>query len=362
MTVIDPATHTGAIRALAERWLPHLGDGDFVCSPAGLWLALAAVASGARGATATELRGLLGVEGDAAADAMTVVGRRLGRTGALSAATGVWSRVPVLTSFRQGLPDVGFGPLGDRALEELDAWVRKSTDGRIDRLPVALDGTEDLVLVNALALKATWATRFRAEDTRPAPFTDRRGSTVDVPTMRRRIPVSWAWRVGATTVVELPCAGPEGTAARVRFVLGAEGEGPAGTLPAAWAARGRRAVEADGVDLALPRFSLRTRTEVHGQLPALGVTRSLRPGADFSGLSPQELFLADVVQEALVEVAEEGVEAAAVTAVVMTRSAARPRRQVIEEIVFDRPFGVVVLDGSGTVPLFAGWRSSAPTG
>ena len=33
MTVIDPATHTGAIRALAERWLPRLGDGAPIAFP-----------------------------------------------------------------------------------------------------------------------------------------------------------------------------------------------------------------------------------------------------------------------------------------------------------------------------------------
>ncbi|MFE1902375.1 serpin family protein [Streptomyces gardneri] len=66
------------------------------------------------------------------------------------------------------------------------------------------------------------------------------------------------------------------------------------------------------------------------------------------------------MQEALVEIAEEGVEAAAVTQVTMTRSAAVPRPAVVERIAFDRPFGVVVLDTSGEVPLFVGWRRSAP--
>ncbi len=72
-TVTGATTTTGAVQRLAERWIRDgmaagedrdgTGTGTdtgFVCSPAGLWLALAAVAAGARGATAAELRALLG--------------------------------------------------------------------------------------------------------------------------------------------------------------------------------------------------------------------------------------------------------------------------------------------------------------
>ncbi|WP_405799714.1 serpin family protein [Streptomyces sp. NBC_01506] len=83
--------------------------------------------------------------------------------------------------------------------------------------------------------------------------------------------------------------------------------------------------------------------------------------ADFSALSPERLKIEKVVQEAVVKVAELGVEAAAVTAIVMRAAgAARPPRVV--PIAFDRPFGVVVLDGTGEVPLFTAWQASAPRG
>ncbi|MFH8710272.1 serpin family protein [Streptomyces zaomyceticus] len=381
MTPAPTAPEADAVQALAVRWLPCLGDDDFVCSPAGLWLALAAVASGARGRTAGELRELLGVDGEPAAGAVTAAGRRLGATDGVASATGVWSGVPILDGFRRGLPDVRFGVLPGAAWfalpdevfgatddmspgevpytqGELDDWVREATGGRIDGLPLDLDGSEDLVLLNALALKASWLSAFPAHLTRDEPFTDGHGDTRSVPTMRKRIPASWVWYVDGVTVVELPCDGDE--AARVRFVLGPEGTGPAEVLPAAWAGpAARKRLSADAADLGLPRFSLRTKSEVDGHLAALGITRALRPGADFSGLSAADLFISKVVQEVLVEVAEEGVEAAAVTQVTMTRSAAPSRREVVERISYDRPFGVVVLDASGEVPLFMGWRQSS---
>ncbi|WP_406057940.1 serpin family protein [Streptomyces sp. NBC_01077] len=385
MTPGPIAFEADAVQALAVRWLPCLGDDDFVCSPAGLWLALGAVASGARGRTGEELAALLGVEGEAAAGAVTGAGRWLAATDGLVVATGVWSTMPVLPAFRRGLPDVGFGVLPGAAWlalpdsvfgatddislgeipdsqDELDAWVTEATGGRIQRLPLGLDGSEDLVLVNALALKASWLTAFPGHLTRDEPFTDGYGETRPVPTMRQRIPAAWVWYVEGVTVVELPCAGDE-AAARVRFVLGPVGAGPAEVLPVAWAGpAARKRLTADSADLTLPRFTLRTRTEADAHLAALGITRALRPGADFAGLSAAGLFISKVVQEAVVEVAEEGVEAAAVTQVTMTRSAAPPRHKVVERIAFDRPFGVVVMDTTGEVPLFAGWRQSAPGG
>ncbi|MFG2328374.1 serpin family protein [Streptomyces sp. NPDC048604] len=352
-----------AVRALASRWLPRLGDDDFVCSPAGLWLALGAVAAGAGGGTAKELAELVGVPGEEAAAAVTGVSRVLDASGAVAVATGVWSRVPVREAYREALPGVGFGVL--QGQEPVDAWVRAATDGMIERLPLTIGAGAALVLVNALALKAVWQARFDPARTCDAPFTDGYGDTSAVPTMHRLLPASWAWRVGGATVVELPCEGPEGGALRVRFVLGEDRDGPAEALPAAWAEPARRTpLAAEGIELALPRFSVRTVIDVHAQLAALGVTEATdRERADFSRLSPEPLYVSDAAQEAYVRVAEEGVEAAAATAVVMTRSrTAAPQLRRVERIAFDRPFGFAVLDATGALPLFAGWRSSAPGG
>ncbi|MFF9500732.1 serpin family protein [Streptomyces sp. NPDC014656] len=301
---------------------------------------------------------MLGVAGEEAGAAVTGVGRTVAGTGGVSGAVGVWSRVPVYEGFRGGLPDVGFGRLGGDAQAELDAWVRAESGGRVPELPLGLDGSEDLVLLGVLALKAAWRTAFPAGATRPEPFTDASGAVRPVPTMRQRIPGAWVWKVrqgrwgSRAVVVELPGAGAR--AVRVRFVLGAPGRGPADVLPLAWDAR-REPVEDEAVELALPRFSLRSRFDLRPWLEELGAGGALRPGADFSGLSPEPLLVSRVVQEAVVEVAERGVEAAAVTQVTMVRSAARPRP--LERIAFDRPFGVVVLDAEGELPLFAGWRA-----
>lgn len=360
----DPATRAAAVRRLGEQWIRELAgpgaQGGFVCSPAGLWLALTAVAAGARGATAGELRSLLGVADKEAAAVVTEAARDWGRTEALRVATRVWSRVTVRQEYMAALPDIGFGPVDT---DEIDAWVCERTDGLIERLPVRLDDGVALALVNALALKAFWETAFDVNRTREVPFTDAAGRTRPAATMHAPVPARDVWTVDGAYVVELRCRTEPGGAApaRIRFVLGEPGAGAAQVLPAAWAPRERRA-PLDGVQVTVgvPRFTLRTTVQVTDHLPALGVRLATSmAAADFSGMSPRRLALSAVVQEAVVKIAEEGVEAAAVT-VVMMRTSVAPRPRPTRHIAFDRPFGIVVLDGTADVPLFAGWQADAP--
>ncbi|MGW0780828.1 serpin family protein [Streptomyces sp. NPDC002913] len=349
------------IRRLGERWMRELErpGGGFVCSPAGLWLAMTAVAAGARAATAAELGALLGVAGPEAAAVVTAAARDWGRTGTPVVATRVWNTAPLHPAYVRALPDVPSGPVG---AAEVDAWVRERTGGLIERLPLELGGDTALALVNVLALKAFWELPFDVARTRDAPFTGATGTGATVATMHATAPPRDVWTVSGAHVVELRCRREADGAppARVRFVLGAPGERAAQVLPAAWAPEESRApLDAGTVTFALPRFSLRTKVRVTEQLPALGVRLATDPAAaDFSGLSSVRLHLSEVVQETVVKIAEAGVEAAAVT-VVATRSAALGPR-VVRHIAFDRPFGVVVLDGTEDVPLFVGWQADVP--
>ncbi|MFI7083406.1 serpin family protein [Streptomyces anulatus] len=363
-------TTTGAVQRLAERWIRDgmaAGEGrggtgtgtGFVCSPAGLWLALAAVAAGARGATAAELRALLGTADREAAPAVTALARELARTGALGVATRVWSRVPVLPAFQEALPDVRFDPMDPAAA---DAWVREATGGLIERLPLEITDETVLALVNVLALKARWEKPFEAWRTHDLPFTDAAGAVAPVPTMVKDVPPADAWTAGGAYVVELRCATEPGggPGARVRLVLGEPGAGAGRVLPVGWAPRAAGVpLDTDRVTIGLPRLALRTRVPVTGQLASLGVRLALTDAADFSGLSLEPLAVSDVVQEAVLKIAEEGVEAAAVTVVAM-RAGSAPRPQRVHHIAFDRPFGVVVLAGTEDTPLFTAWQAEAP--
>lgn len=434
--------HSAAVQELARRWLAQVaadprtrgdgGLGDFACSPVGLWLALTAVAAGARGLTARELRAVLGGAGPAATESVTEVSRALAETDALAVATGVWSAVPVHRAFREALPDLGFGQLRPGETAPIDAWVRKATGGLVPRLPLTPTRETVLLLVNALALKARWEHPFEPDATRPRAFTDAAGTTHQVETMVRDVSAADVWSVpldaagppedrrpgerraasdqadraaaaeraghrprprlsgwaraawsgrglrnrggaGAettgggqrVTVAELRCrpGADGGPPALVRLVLGPPGAAATQVLPAAWLGPSARTpVEASRVTLALPRLALRTRLDVAPHLAALGVRAALGDEAEFPHLAPEPLRIEQVAQESVVRIAEQGVEAASVTAVAMAfAGAALPAPEPLR-IAFDRPFGIVVLDPGGTVPLCTAWQASAPRG
>ncbi|MGI8994052.1 MAG: serpin family protein [Nocardioidaceae bacterium] len=72
--------------------------------------------------------------------------------------------------------------------------------------------------------------------------------------------------------------------------------------------------------------------------------------ADFSGMSPLQLYISAVLHEWFIAVDEEGTEAAAATAVVMAESAA----PAVTPFRLDRPFVFVIHDVETSTTLFVG--------
>lgn len=359
--------HAGTVRELASRWLDSMlsdpvvrgAGGDVVCSPAGLWLALAALATGAEGDTAEELADLVGVAWRESAPVVTAVARDLAATDSLAVATGVWSRTPVRDEFRSALPDIQCGPFVDAA--GVDAWLAHASGRLIETIGLDDHPRPGVVLVNALALKVRWRAEFDAADTLDRPFHAADDTHAHVPMMARDVPAADVWTIagrdGDVTVVELACAGE--APAVVRFALGPHDAPPASVITAAWAPRDTgKPWDGDEVTFRVPRLELRTRLDVVPHLVDLGVKHALDRTADFQGLTEVPAHLERVVQESLLRVAEQGVEAAAVTTIRLTMDVAQepPRRQVC----FDRPFACVVMDASGYVPLFAAYQATTP--
>lgn len=128
----------------------------------------------------------------------------------------------------------------------------------------------------------------------------------------------------------------------------------------------RRSLDADQVDLFVPRFAIRCRHDLVPVLEALGAGRVLSDQAELDRLSPEPLKVSQAVQEAVVDVDEEGVRAAAVTAMALLRAAAAPSRPpTVVEVRFDRPFAFALVAEASGLPLFAGWvadPTDAPAG
>jgi serpin B len=392
----DPAS-TAACRAdgdannafalkLYGELAPSAHGGNLVTSPLSASLALTMTYAGAQGRTATEMAAALDLPATGASpfDAQNALSQALaGRAAAALAydqrnsqgsgqtpspsdydftiVNSVWGQknypwaspfLDVLArSYGTGVFLEDFVTSPAAAEDTINSWVSSETAKKIDPLLPAGAITSDtrIVLVNAVHLKLPWAQPFTASSTASGTFTRGDGTTVSASFLHGAFEAQYIETASATGV-SLPLSGndlsvvflqPKTTLADLTSSL----------TPQTWASVA--ATQLAGITLALPKFDFTSPTfSLSGALKALGMTSAFDPGtADFKGLCAStpdgaNIYIGDVLQKASLAVAENGVEAAAATAVIGLGSAA-PGKQVT--LTFDHPFVVAIVDSSGAI-------------
>jgi len=353
----------GAARAVGSGlWATVASEtgGNVALSPFSVAVTLGMAMAGAEGQTRAEMEDLLaGGDGLGELAALVVLSGDdlvLDAADALFAQAGLtWRR-----EFLDALAD-GYGAeprmvdFADTASARgaINSWTAERTRERIPEiLPAgALDADSRLVLVNALYFKAPWAEPFWERSTADATFHLADGTDVPVPTMRlalhARTGAGDCWRS-----LRLDYAG-----GRVAMTVLLPEPGRLAELEALLAAGVWDVLldtpESGRVDVALPRWTIRSGSPLAGPLAVLGMPTAFTDEADFSGMTPDEdLKISEVMHEVFVTVDEAGTEAAAATAVVMARAAGIPTPP--EPFVVDRPFLFVIHDVEHGSPLFVG--------
>jgi serpin B len=248
----------------------------------------------------------------------------------------------------------------DAARVTINDWVAGATADKIQNLlPVgSLDDTTRMVLVNAIHLKLPWASPFQTSDTSPDTFTTQAGSTVQAQFMNQTGTLSYT-DDGNAQIVGLPLSGgkvsvvialPKGDLATYEAGLTASSAGL--QMPSSGAL----------VQLSLPKFDFTSPTfSLAKALVAMGMPVAFdKQNADFKGLctNPPDgdnLYIADVLQKAMIAVQEEGVEAAAATAVIMAGTSGisgPPPTPTVMNV--NRPFVLSIVDVPTGALLFLG--------
>jgi serpin B len=235
----------------------------------------------------------------------------------------------------------------DEARLTVDGWVSQETGGAIADLlpPGAVDDTTRVVLVNALHLRMPWDAPFNPSATASAVFTRGDGTTVSTPFMNAKPRGLPYVDDGKAQIVAVPLAG---RSISVVFAL------PHGDLATYEAAMTALAVPTSQpmVTLSLPRFTFTSRgVSLAGPLQAMGMKQAFSATlAQFQGMCSippdgAHLHVGDVLQETTIGVQENGVEAAAATAV--TEPGIATQHPLV--LTLDRPFVVAIVDASGAV-------------
>ena len=343
---------------LAER------SGNVVLSPYSIGTTMAMALAGARGATAAEMARVLGLEeaGERVNEANAALQHKLNADSPkpfelrIANALMLMGRGQVSASYGEALRrDYAAEIFRNADLARINGWVRDKTRGKIDAILDSLPDASALVLLDAIYFKAPWQKAFDPAITTNEPF-HRRAGAISVPTMHRRGHFELTSGPGFRAL-RLPYSGgrtsmlvilPDRETAELPARLD---ERELHRIIAALHGRPREVL------LDLPRFKARFGADLVGPLQRLGIQRAfdLRL-ADFSGITGRPtaeypLAIGTIKHRAVIDVNEQGTEAAAATGMGMVTTSIRPQP---ETFTVDRPFVFVVVDDVTGVVLFEG--------
>lgn len=233
-------------------------------------------------------------------------------------------------------------------IEAINAWGKESTGGLISGLVNSLDPETEFVIGNTAYFKGRWAFPFDKAKTSTGPFSTIDGGSRQAELMRAQVRAPYLesddWHA-----IALPYKGeklemvivtaklPKNSAAVRRKVLSA---GFLSTIEA-------QAFSDRSASVVCPRFKVEFGADLTPYMSKLGLKTVFSGPANFSQMTASRINDISIVHRAIVDVNEEGTEAAAATTVIASREAT-PVPQV--EFVADRPFAFLIRDrASGTV-------------
>jgi serine protease inhibitor len=236
----------------------------------------------------------------------------------------------------------------------VNRWVDSSTKGKIKKMVENISPRSVMFLMNAIYFNGRWQNPFDKTLTQEKPFYLADGTQKSVSMMAQvgRFPylkgenfqmVSLAYGAGRMSMV---------------IVLPDEGVSLEKWLEALDAKRWKewtsRLVLSEG-EVRIPRFKVDDDRVLNDALKAMGMEVAFdATRADFTQMREErDLFLEKVHHKAVVEVNEEGTEAAAVTSVQVGITSVQQPRPPFKMIV-DRPFFFAIRDSRTGIVLFIG--------
>ena len=352
------------------RQLTKDADGNVVFSPISISMALAMVSAGAQGETKAELAELLHCDLEenqrhvaygALLNSLNQIDQSAGLE--LRVANRLWvqENYPIEPLFAHRTEKI-YGALSEpidfekttAALKRINGWVAEQTNNQISNLlgPGAIDDATRLVLANATYFNGVWDSPFEVHATREAKFRNGK-EELTVAMMHQTEMLPYA-EVDGVQIVSKPYFQPQ---LRMLVLLPRGGPSELANLEAALSdeklAEWNQQLKPTDVDLALPRFSMRTTTDLPQVLTALGAEELFSSLPNLSGISNEPgLFLQTALHEAMIETDERGTEAAAATVFGGGGGFGAAEKPKPVEFRADHPFLVAIRDDRTGAILF----------
>jgi serine protease inhibitor len=369
---VDPSlvsANTGfAVRLLRELQSSQRGSNVFI-SPLSVSVALTMAYDGAGTTTKDAIAQTLGIEGmsdeEINAGYLNLLGSltKADESVALRIGDSVWIKDSFAPSVKKTFTDalskyylseVYTSPFDGKTVTDVNSWVSKATNGKITKMVDNIDSGTVMFLINAIYFKGDWVDKFEESQTHKADFTTTDGSTVQVDMMARE--GSYAFYDGENVKIARIPYGRDKIAMYVflpaegssleEFISGLTGDSLNNYFSQLFVNK---------LDLQMPKLKLEYgKVDLKDALTSMGMGVAFDHGAaDFGGIadvSPDRLYIQFVDHKAVVEVNEQGTEAAAVTNVGIGVTSA----PVTTPFVVDRPYMFVIRDDRSGSILFSG--------
>jgi serpin B len=362
-------------------------------SPWSISTAVAMAYEGARGDTATEMQNVFYFPDDDSlrrssyAKMLNTINKASGKY-KLHTANAIWLQedYPFLEDYKDTISryylgeiknlDFGKNPSGSSS--KINNWVSKNTNNKIKEIvsPSMFTDLTRAVLTNAIYFKGKWEHKFDRDDTKPEDFTLESGQSIKVPMMMLTdddLDFNYVEADGIQ-ILEMPYQGdkvsmlvllPRTEISNQRYER--EEIQPQlsdinqlqSILSAEKLQEWRSKMNPETVYVYMPKYTFETSYSLVDYLKDMGMSLPfIWPGADFSGMDgTKNLYIDKVLHKAYIDVYEEGTEAAAATALVMTFGSALPH---FVEFRADHPFIFIIQERETGNILFMG-RVNDPT-
>ena len=333
-------------------------------SPLSVMLALSMTANGAKGETLAQTESLLG--GDIPMETLNeylysyINALPSEKTAKLNVANSIWFRDNGFTAentFLQKNADyygaaVYKSAFDVKTLRDINNWVKKNTDGMIEKIIDDLDPDAVMYLINTVLFDAEWKNIYKKDEIRDGTFTALDSAKRTVSMMysaeQRYLDDGKAtgfikpYKNGYSFVALLP----NGDISLSDYVASMSGKSFIDTI--------KNAKDVP-VKTAIPKFSYDYDIEMSGALKALGMPLPFDAAeADFSALGSSDsgnIFISRVLHKAYIAVDEKGTKAGAATAadIKVTSDIGG-----LYSVTLDRPFVYAVIDDAYGLPVFIG--------
>ena len=228
--------------------------------------------------------------------------------------------------------------------QQVNNWCSEKTHGKIKKILDKLEDDVQMILLNAVYFKGEWSSKFEKMNTRNKTFYNLGTEEKVVDTMSQLTHFKY-YEDNQIQAVELPYKKDKISALVIlprknvdinKYILSLDTEKDSLSNIVS-------NLKSHKVSLELPKFELEFSSSLKEVLQKMGMEKAFTNNADFSGLRKDAILKIDeVLHKTYLKVNEDGTEAAAVTAVIITYGSAMPEPEIIYEMKVNRPFLLIL--------------------